>query len=362
MKCASLWLHLAAAGLVVTLAGCGGDGDSAADKAAATPATITLKYANFPPAATFPCVQMDRWRELVESQTGGKVKIQTFPGGTLLGAKDMYDGVESGAADIGCFAMSYQPGRFPVSEAVDLPLGFTRSRDASLTLFDLVARRQPKEFEKVHIITMFTCPPVNLMTSKPVRTLADLKGTQLRAAGTAVEMVKLLGATPVAMPQSDVPDAIQKGVVSGLASSLEVLKDMNYAAYCRYSTRVDINVVTFAVVMNRKRWDSLPDDVKKVITDLARPHAEWTGQYVDAHVQEALDWAAKERGHEHLQLSPEERQQLPQLFQPMLDDYARRVGAAGLDGKQLVEQVQAIKRAVEEQAPASQPGQGRPAA
>ena len=59
-------------------------------------ATITLKYANFPPATTFPCVQMERWAKEVEKRTTGKVKVQTFPGGTLLPAKNIFDGVISG--------------------------------------------------------------------------------------------------------------------------------------------------------------------------------------------------------------------------------------------------------------------------
>ncbi len=74
---------------------------------------ITLTYANFPPAATFPCVQMERWAKELEKRTSGKVRVQTFPGGTLLPAKNIFDGVVSGTADIGNFAMSYQPGRFP---------------------------------------------------------------------------------------------------------------------------------------------------------------------------------------------------------------------------------------------------------
>jgi len=86
--------------------------------------TIKLTYANFPPASTFPCVQMERWTKEVEKRTNGEVKIQTFPGGTLLAAKNIFDGVITGSADIGNFAMSYQPGRFPVSEVVDLPVGF----------------------------------------------------------------------------------------------------------------------------------------------------------------------------------------------------------------------------------------------
>ena len=127
-------------------------------------ATITLKYANFPPATTFPCVQMERWAKEVEKRTSGKVKVQTFPGGTLLPAKNIFDGVIAGTADIGNFAMSYQPGRFPVSEAVDLPMGFTSAQAASLALYDLVEKYNPKEFEKVKLITLFTCPPADFMT------------------------------------------------------------------------------------------------------------------------------------------------------------------------------------------------------
>ena len=124
----------------------------------ATTDTITLTYANFPPAATFPCVQMERWKTEVEKRTNGKVKVKTSPGGTLLGAKNMFDGVISDVADIGNFAMSYQPGRFPVSETVDQPLGFANGKAASLTLIDLIEKYQPKEFEKVKVVTLFTCP------------------------------------------------------------------------------------------------------------------------------------------------------------------------------------------------------------
>ncbi|MCX5821111.1 MAG: TRAP transporter substrate-binding protein DctP, partial [Deltaproteobacteria bacterium] len=147
-------------------------------------APVTLTYANFPPASTFPCVQMERWVKEIEKRTNGQVKINTFPGGTLLPAKNIFDGVIAGTADIGNFAMSYQPGRFPVSEAVDLPLGFPNARVASLVLTDLIDKYKPKEFEKVKILTLFTCPPADFMTSKPVRTLKDLKGMELRVSGT----------------------------------------------------------------------------------------------------------------------------------------------------------------------------------
>jgi TRAP-type C4-dicarboxylate transport system substrate-binding protein len=137
--------------------------------AAPAAAQIKLTYANFPPASTFPCVQMERWKTEVEKRTQGKVTVQTFPGGTLLPAKNIFDGVIAGTADIGNLAMSYQPGRFPVSEAIDMPLGFTSAKAASLALYDLIEKYNPKEFEKVKILTLFTCPPADFMTSKPIK-------------------------------------------------------------------------------------------------------------------------------------------------------------------------------------------------
>ena len=308
---------------------------------------IKLTYANFPPAPTFPCVQMERWAKEVEQRTQGKVKVQTFPGGTLLAAKNIFDGVMSGTADIGNFAMSYQPGRFPVSEAVDLPLGFQSAKVASLVLYDLIEKYRPKEFEKVKIITLFTCPPNDLMTSKPVRSLADLKGMELRVSGTGAEVIKRLGGIPIAMPMSDTPEAIQKGIVKGIVSSLETLKDFNYAAYCPYATEANLFVVSFAVVMNREKWESLPADVKKVIDDMRREQAEWTGDYVDRHTKESLAWSKDKYNHQVFQLSKKDRMEIPKLVQPMLDEYTKRTEAQGVPGKKIVGDVQQLRKKYE---------------
>ncbi len=280
--------------------------------------------------------------------------IQTFPGGTLAGAKNMYDGVVSGVADIGNFSMSYQPGRFPVSEAVDLPLGFTNAKVASLTLDALINKYNPKEFEEVKLIALFTCPPSNFMTTVPVKSLADLSGLELRVSGTGLDVIKRLGATGVAMPQSETPDAIQKGVVKGMVSSLEVLKDMNYATYCPNVTMANLYVVSFAVVMNKAKWESLPDEVKTVIDALRTEQARWTGEYVDQHVEDALEWSKTDKGEQVYTFSAEDQAKIPELVKPMIDEYITRVTAAGLPGAQIIEDVKALKAQFEQEAPKQQ--------
>ena len=307
-------------------------------------AQIKLSYANFPPAPTFPCVQMERWKTEVEKRTNGKVKVDTYPGSTLLNPKNMFDGVIAGTADIGCLATSYQPGAFPVVEAIDLPLGWPNATVASASLWELVEKYKPKELEKVKVITMFTCPPANIMSMKPVLSLGDIKGYELRASGTGAKILEILGAAPVAMPQSDVPEALQKGVIKGNVSSLEVMKDFKYAEYCHYVTsNVNLFVVSFAVVMNQAKWNSLPDDVKKVIDDMRKEQAIWTGQYVDNHVNEAMKWSKETHKVQVNTLPKAELDKWYALLNPMMDKYLKDYEAKGLPTKAILDDVMKLK-------------------
>lgn len=307
-------------------------------------AQIKLSYAHFSPPKTFPCVQMERWKEEVEKRTNGKVKVDTYPGGTLLQAKNMFDGVAAGTADIGNTFTSYFPGMFPVVEAVDLPLGWPSATVASVSLWEHVQQYRPKELERFKVITMFTCPPANIMSIKPILSLEDLKGYELRASGTGAKILGLLGAAAVGMPQSDVPEALQKGVIKGNVTSLEVLMDFKYAEYCRHVTaNVNLFVVSSAVVMNKQKWDSLPADVKKVIDDLGKEQALWTGKYVDDHVKEAVAWSKKTYNVQFHKLPPKEIERWYALLKPMTDTYLEEVAAKGLPAKAILDNVIKLK-------------------
>ena len=172
---------------------------------------------------------------------------------------------------------------------------------------------------------------------------------ELRVSGTGAEAVKRLGGIPIAMPQSETPEALQKGVVKGVVSSMEILKDFNFAAYTPYATDTNLFVVTFAVVMNQEKWNSLPADVKKIFDDLRREQAEWTGTYVDNHVQESLKWSKEKYNHQVLNLPASEKAQIPGLVKPMIDDYVKRVTAAGINGSQIMQDLYKLKDKYEKQ-------------
>lgn len=293
----------------------------------ATAGPIKLSYANFPPAPTFPCKQMERWKAEVEKRTNGQVQIQTYPGGTLLGAKEMMDGVIAGQADIGNLCQAYQPGRFVLSNATALPLGIPNARVGSLVLWELYNKYKFKPFDKVKVLTMFATAPSNIMSKKAIRSLDDIKGVDLRASGGAARILKAWGANQVGMPMSAVPEALQKGTVQGLFTSMDVLKDFKFAEITKFVTVTNTVIYPFAVVMNLDSWNALPDGVKKVMDELGKEQAEWTGKYLDEHIAKGVAWSKKEKGVEFISLSAAEKAKWDAALQSIVDDWVKKKGA-----------------------------------
>lgn len=303
-------------------------------------ADINLTYAFFAPIKTFPGHQMEYWKAELNKRTNGKVDVQLFPGGTLIGARDMYDGVTNGVADIGLGAPSYDPGRFPLTSGMSLPLDFTSSEAASRALWTITKEFKPKEFENYKVIAMFTTEPGHLQTREPVRTMADISGMKLRAAGTGVAVLKALGAAPVGMPMPEVPQSIQTRVIDGVLTSREVLRDFRLAESLKYVTDYPSVVVTFAAVMTRKKWDSLPADVQKVIDELAEEIPAWTGRYHDNdNVNAAMQWAKDKQGLQVIELSADERKAWDAKVAPLVDSWIKEKEGQGLPAKKYVDRL-----------------------
>jgi TRAP-type C4-dicarboxylate transport system substrate-binding protein len=315
-----------------------------AASAGAIAADTTLTYAFFAPAGTFPGKQMAHWAAEVAKKTGGKVEVKTFPAGTLLGAREMYDGVLKGVADIGLGAPSYDPGRFPLTSGVSLPVGFRDATVASRTLWSVTHEFKPKEFEAYKIIAMFTTEPGYIQSRTPVASLADLKGMKLRAAGTGVPVLEALGAAPVGMPMPEVPQSVQTRVIDGTMTSREVLQDFKLAGMLKYVTDYPTVVVTFAAVMDAKRWAKLPADVRGVIDALGPEMSVWTGHYHDReNVGAALAWAKKEHDLKIVALAPGERAQWDARLKPLEEAWVKEMTGKGLPAKDYMARLRALR-------------------
>jgi len=230
-----------------------------------------------------------------------------------------------------------------VTNALALPVGFPDATVASLALWDIYSKYKPKAFEKVKVLTMFTCAPANIYAKKPLNTLEDLKGLELRASGGVAEYLKALGATPVGMPQSEAPEALQKGVVKGAASSLETLMDFKYAELCKYVMMVNGPVYPFSVVMNLDKWNSLPQDVKDVMDGLSVEQAFWTGNYMDKHVDESVAWSKKNHNIEITELSEETLAELEKLVSPITEKWIINAKEKGINTTELLRDIKVAR-------------------
>ena len=251
----------------------------------------------------------------------------------------MMDGVIAGTADIGCLCMAYQPGRFMITNATSLPLNIPNAYVGSMVLLDLYKKYNPKAFSQVKVLTMFVSAPSNIMTKIPIRNIGEIKGVDIRASGGAAQILKAWGANAVGMPMSDTPEALQKGTVKGLFSSLEVMMDFKFAELCKYITMTDTVIYPFAVVMNMDKWNSLPDDVKKVLEDMVDEQAEWTGKYMDGHVDESVKWSKEKQNVEVITLSAEEKAKWDKLLEPIVQDWVGKAKKEGLPADDIVKDI-----------------------
>lgn len=294
---------------------------------------VELTYSIFFPATHGNTLLATEWAKEIEKRTNGAVKITMFPGATLTPANQCYDGVVKGISDIGMSVLSYTSGRFPLMEVIDLPLGYKSGYQVTRLINAFYNKFQPKEMDDVKVMYLSGHGPGVVHTKKPVTKLEDLKGLKIRCTGTSSEVVKHLGGTPVAMPQTETYDALQKGVVDGVMSPVETLKGWKFAEVVK-STTLNYGSaysIGFFVVMNKAKWNALPKDVQAVIQKVNEEWIEKSGRAWDDFDKIGLE-TTKAAGNQVITLSKQEDERWAGLVAPILTEYVQKTKAKGLPG------------------------------
>jgi len=314
---------------------------------------LKLTIAGFTPpgAGAIPSVTLDKYKEELEKRTKGKIKITVFHGGTLLHAKNMWEGLQKGVANMGSSCMAYTPGRFPLLALVDLPHGFANTAVSSRVLWDLYKKFEPEEFAAVKVLYLYTSgvgtDAGGIYSKFPVRSLEDLKGREIRATGVGSKALELLGATPVAMPMPEVYEALSKGIVEGVYTSFDPLKAYNHAELVKYVTPAPNPTASFYVAMNYKTWNSLPPDIKKVLDDLGEEMSIWSGETFHKSALEGFRYAIEKEGCEAITLSAEEKARWTKRFEPLINQYLADMKAKGLPGQAYLDELYLLKEKYE---------------
>ena len=303
---------------------------------------IILKVSTFFSPQDEIAITLGNWCKEVEKRTNGRIKTRFYPGATLAAPPQQYDAVVKGIADVAQHVLGYSMGRFPLSEVIDLPLGIPNGVVASRMMNEYYKKFAPKEFDEIKILFMHGQGPGYVCTrSKPVQKLEDLKSLRLRTYGGNAKFIAALGGAPVAMPMTEVYDALSRGMVDGLLSGIGPLYGFRTGEHIKYVTLNNMTSYTACqiVAMNKKVWSSLPPDIQKILEELSKEYIEKFGQAWDKQDEDALSHFKKSL--QFVSLSKSEEQRWVDLgAKPLYDDYVKRMKEKGLPGDQALAFVQ----------------------
>ena len=296
---------------------------------------IKLKYSIFFPAPHKNTVLATEWAKEIEKRTNGAVKITVFPGGTLTHADKCYDGVVKAISDIGMSVLSYTQGKFPLTEVIDLPLGYKNGLAATKLINAYWKKFQPQEFNDVKVMYFHAHGPGILNTKTPVKNIDDLKGLKILCHGLSAKVVSALGGTPVIMPMPGRYDALQKGAAEGALNPIEALKGWKLGEVIKYTTENFGSAYStgFFVVMNKDKWNSLPADVQKVIEGVNVEWIEKTGKLWDQIDREGREFTLA-RGNKIIALKKDEDEKWAKRVRPILDEYVADMKTKHLPGEE----------------------------
>lgn len=293
--------------------------------------SIKMKAANYLPVTHKMSLLTGWFCDEVKSRSNGRLEITYYPGGTLLSPVKMFEGVVTGIADMGFSHVSYTRGRMPMMEIFELPLGLPSGWVATGVSSDFFDKFKPKEWNDVQVLYVTNPGPLILQTvSKPVRTLEDLKGLKVRATGQMTDVIKALGAVPVPLEMPDCYDALRRTVIEGITVDLSTLKYWKFAEVVKNVTAMWQlgSGYTFYFVMNKDKWNALPADLKKIVTDVA----------YEARMKQAALWnemdlegidVFKTAGGQMIPLSDAEAARWIKAVQPVFGDYKKAMVGKG---------------------------------
>ena len=282
------------------------------------------------------------WIEDLKKKTNGGLEVQFYNPNTLVPAMEMYNAVVSGSADMAAAATWRNFGVFPLDEVIALPMMFNGAEAGSLTIWEMHQKyaEWQAEYKNIKPLWQWVSATLQLHTKKKeIKSLADLKGMKIIGWGaTSLNFVKLLGANPIESTPQDTYLALERGMADGALCPLAPLRSFKISDATKFHTIIDLYVDSFWAGMNLNKWNSLPDEYKKILTETTGANmARISGKTLDAGARDDVKWL-KENGHTFYVPNKEEIAGFKSAASPVVDAWMKNVEGKGFkNAKQIYE-------------------------
>ena len=269
---------------------------------------VMLKLSHWVPPAHPLQKAIQDWAEDVKKESGGSITYTIFPSEQLGKAFDHYDMARDGIADFTYVNPGYQPGRFPVVAAGELPFLISDAHTGSAALDAWYRPFAAKEMKDVHYCFAFVHDPGTLHANKKILLPSEIKGMKIRPANATIgAFVASLGGTNVQASAPESRDALERGVADAITFPWGSVVMFGIDKAVKFHMDVPLYVTTFTWVMNKKVYDDMSPNQKKAVDDHCT--TEWAQRFASpwADFEHAgRDKIKAEAGHEVYGLTTEQ--------------------------------------------------------
>ena len=294
--------------------------------------TFELKLSHWVPPSHPLQKALEEWGASVEKDSGGTIKYKVYPAQQLGKAFDHYDMARDGIADLTYINPGYQPGRFPIIGAGELPFLMSNAKSGSQAIDAWYRAYADKEMKDVKFCLAFVHDPGTFHSkTKKILVPADIKGMKIRPAhATMATWVTQLGGTNVQSSAPEVRDILDKGVADAVTFPWGSVPLFGIDKVTKYHMNVPLYVTTFAFVFNKNTYNQMSAAQKKVIDNHCTN--EWALKVAAPWADFEHNGIAKlkaEAGHEVYDLSAAQLAEWKKSAEPLSKTWADNVKKTG---------------------------------
>ena len=292
---------------------------------------IVIKFSHVVAKDTPKGKAAEKFKELAEAATKGRVKIEIFANSTLYKDKEELEALQLGAVQMLAPSMAkFGPLGIKEFELFDLPYLFTDQASLERVTNGPVGQEMLKKLEPKGLLGLsFWDNGFKIMSSnRPMHAPADLKGLKLRIQASKVldEEMRVLGANPQVMAFSEVYQALQTGVVDGLENVPSNLYTQKMHEVQKHMTVTNHGYIGYAVVVNKKFWEKLPAEIRSQLDTAMKEATQYANKIAQQENEQALD-AIRKSGKTTVYVPTEaEKNEWRKVFQPVLKTMEDRIG------------------------------------
>jgi TRAP-type transport system periplasmic protein len=316
---------------------------TAALPAMAQDKTVTLKMSSWVPPAHPLNPSLVAWAADIEKESGGTIKATLFPSEQLGKAMDHYDMARDGIADLAYVNPGYQPGRFPIIAAGELPFLMSNAKGGSAALDEWYRPYAAKEMKDVHVCFAFFNDPGTFHSRHRIVLPDDIKGDKVRPGNATMgAMVTLLGGTNVQSSAPEAREVLERGVANTIGFPWQSIVLFGIDKVVKYHMDVPLFSTTFVWAMNQRTYDSMSPAQRAVVDHHCT--SEWAEKVASPWADYEFGGHAKiaaEPGHEVYKLTPEQLAAWQKAVAPLTAAWASKVDDSD---KKLADLKAALKR------------------